>query len=253
VDAFWHIPLLLFAGLFAGMIDSIAGGGGLITVPLLTLLIGPGPLAIGTNKVAAVGSSLFALLVYMKAGHVELKGNRIFAALVGVGAVCGAFLSSLIPPSNYQYILILICPVILFVVFKKDLWIRQGIDAVEIKSRNQQILFCCLGFACGLYDGIAGPGGGTLMFLSLYLVARIPLLAAMATAKVANLASASLALGSFAFTGNVQWVTGLWLAAGISVGALIGANYATRNAAPLARLALLIVAVILLIRLLTVL
>jgi uncharacterized membrane protein YfcA len=205
MDGISNILILVSAGLVAGLIDSIAGGGGLITVPLLTILIGPGSLAIGTNKVAAVCSSLFALLVYMRAGHVDLKGNRIFALFVGLGAIFGALLSPFIPAPAYRILLILICPVILLIVFKKELWVRHEIEneiSPTLSSRYKLILFWSLGLASGLYDGVAGPGGGTLMFLALFLVARIPLIAAMATAKVANLTSASLSLATYASTGN---------------------------------------------------
>jgi uncharacterized membrane protein YfcA len=95
---------------------------------------------------------------------------------------------------------------------------------------------------CGFYDGIAGPGGGTLMFLSLLIFARVPLLPAMATAKIANLASASVALSSFSITGNVVWKMGLITAVGMAIGATTGARLATRRAAPVARVALAIVA-----------
>ncbi len=256
--------LLVIVGFVAGIIDSVAGGGGLITVPTLSIAIGPGALAIGTNKVAAVCSSLFALLVYLRGGHVEIKGHRRFALLTGVGALLGAMLSPHIPPPAYRWILLTVCPVILWVVYRKDLWAKAKVqqivedpngaepssDGTMPKASHARCLLWAAGFACGFYDGIAGPGGGTLMFLSLFLVAKVPLLTAMATAKIANLSSASVSLASFAVTGHVLWTKGLWVALGISTGALIGANFATRNAAPVARAMLLVLASLLLIRLL---
>jgi uncharacterized membrane protein YfcA len=110
-------------------------------------------------------------------------------------------------------------------------------------------LFWISGFACGFYDGIAGPGGGTLMFLALLLIAKLPLLQAMATAKVANLASASVALGSFTLSGHVHWDKGVWMALGIGAGAAVGASMAQKRAATYARGALLIVVTLLIMRL----
>lgn len=248
------IPLLLLvAGLVAGMIDSVAGGGGLVTVPLLSILIGPGSLAIGTNKVAAVGSTALALAIYVRGGHVRLAGNLRFAIFAGVGAVLGALTSPSIPAAAYKWILLIICPIILFVVYKKNLWARVASDG-EIETGSRGALLWALGFVSGFYDGIAGPGGGTLMFLSLFLVAKLPLMTAMATAKIANLTTAGFALASFAATSNVRWDYGAWMALGISAGAAGGATYVHRNAAkqnvgPIARAALLIIALILLVRL----
>jgi uncharacterized protein len=251
---FWIFIILAAAGLIAGFIDSIVGGGGLISVPLLSILVGPGALAIGTNKVAAVCATGFALFIYMRGGHVAFRGNLIFALLTGVGAGFGALFAPMIPPSLYKWILLLIGPATLWVVFRKDIWVRHEIEQAPGNPTSPPLtLLWSAGFACGFYDGIAGPGGGTLMFLSLFLVAKIPLLAAMATAKLANLASASVSLATFAATGHVLWGKGAWLAVGISLGAIVGAlivtRHPTRHAAPLARAALAILAVILLGRL----
>ncbi len=238
--------LLSAAGVLAGFIDSIAGGGGLITVPIFTLLLGPGALAIGTNKVVAVCSSLVAFLVYLRGGHVTFRRNISFVMVVGLGAVTGASLSPFIPKEIYRWLLVVIGPVILWVVYRKDLWVRKEIEA---PSERRGPLFFVIGFACGLYDGIAGPGGGTLMFLSLFLLARLPLLAAMATAKLANLASASLSLLTFAATGHVRWATGFNMALGISLGAFLGAHLAPRGSISLARTALMVITSFLLLRL----
>ena len=240
--------LLIVTGLIAGFIDSIAGGGGLITVPLLSILLGPGATAIGTNKVAAIFGVGAALLVYMRGGHVQFKRAWIFALVTGAGAACGAFFSPYIPADVYRWVLVAICPVILWIVYRKDIWVR--IETTHVHSENpNSLVFWSTGFVCGFYDGIAGPGGGTLMFLALFFVARLPLLAAMATAKLANFASGALSLAMFASSGHVIWPKGLTLAAGMIAGSMIGATYATRNAAPLARAALLVLAGVLLLRL----
>lgn len=258
MDSFLKIFLLFFTGLIAGLIDSVAGGGGLITIPMLSIVMGPGALAVGTNKVAAVCSSLFALWIYMRHGHVVLKGNRRFAILIGVGALIGASFSPYIPSHIYRWMLVIVCPAILFVVYRKDLWARAHVETLAPSTVNKP-LFWTLGFLCGFYDGIAGPGGGTLMFLSLYIIARVPLLAAMATAKVANLSSATVSLVTFSISGHVKWITGSCVAAGISIGAFCGAYYVQRlqgksesssnSLTRLARFALLSIATLLLLKL----
>ena len=88
------------------------------------------------------------------------------------------------------------------------------------------------------------------MFLSLFVFARMPLLTSMATAKIANFTSATVALATFAATGHVVWSTGLIMAGGMAVGAALGAGYAMKNATVFARLALLVVSSLLIVRLL---
>jgi len=239
--------LLIAAGVLAGFVDSIAGGGGLITVPVFTLILGPGAEAIGTNKVVAVVATAVALFIYRRGGHVTLRGNWIFAGVVGGGAICGAWSSRFVPPEAYKWLIILVAPFILWIVFRKELWIKRAIKD-EHPAPNPRLLLLA-GVLCGFYDGIAGPGGGTLMFLSLFVLARLPLLTSMATAKIANVASSSLSLLTYALTGHVVWNTGAVMAVGVAVGAAFGARMAIRNAAVIARFALLVVSSLLILRL----
>lgn len=240
--------MFIVVGLLAGFIDSIAGGGGLITVPLWSVVLGPGSLAIGTNKIVATIGSLISLLVYMRSGHVAFRRHSIFAAIVGLSSALGATLSPLVPSAAYRWFLIAICPLLLWVVYKKDIWIKHDIESTAPHTALESRLWIS-GFTCGLYDGFIGPGGGTLMFLALLLVARTPLLTAIATSKLANLASASLSLATYASSGHVLWKQGFTMAIGVAIGAFTGASMATKRAAPLARAALLVVASLLFLRL----
>jgi uncharacterized protein len=245
--------LLLLAGLLAGFIDSIAGGGGLVTVPIFSILLGPGATAIGTNKIVAVVASGAALLIYLRGGHVSLKGNRRFAGFAAVGALAGSLVSPLVPAIAYKWIIVSIAPLVLWMIFNKDWWVKKSLEAHDPVTASKTALWLS-GFAIGVYDGLAGPGGGTMMFLSLLVFAKLPLLQAMATTKVANLSTAAVALGSFAWSGHVVWTTGLTMGLGIGVGAMLGAHLASRQerAAMYARTALLVVVTLLLVRLIVI-
>jgi len=242
-----HLILLIVTSFIAGLIDSIAGGGGLLTVPALSIVMGPGVHAIATNKVAATVASLVAMLVYFKNGHVSFRAYLSFAVVVALGAFVGSRLGPLLTPQTYKNILLLVCPVMLWVVFKRELWIRE--PRVDLRSTTSG-LSLLTAFACGLYDGIAGPGGGTLMFLSLYLLVGLPLPLALGTSKLANLSSASLSFVSYAHQGLIDFRLGGIMAAGIAAGALIGAEIGSRRSAPAARVALAIISALLLFRLL---
>jgi uncharacterized membrane protein YfcA len=247
--------ILVIGGLIGGFVDSIAGGGGLISLPLQSIAVGPGALAIGTNKIAGSVAAFVALLVYMRGGHVQWRRSFVFTILVGAGSYFGTRVSVSIPPALFRYLLLATCPAILWVVWRKDLWVARQIEEVKGIDLNfiqkYEIPFLFSGLACGFYDGAWGPGAGTFMFLSLLFIARMPLLASLATAKLANFSSGIVALVSYASRGYVEWLPGSLLAFGMIFGAMTGAHVASRGAVKAVRLVLVIVVVLLLIKLLS--
>jgi uncharacterized membrane protein YfcA len=243
------IVWLIAAGLVAGFIDSIAGGGGLITLPTLAAVVGPGADAIGTNKIVGTAGALAALIVYAHRGHVDWSRAISFSLWVAIGSFAGSRVEPLIPTRWFGYFLAATCPLILWVVWQKDLWIqREGGSPTHAKSG---IALAAAGIGCGFYDGVWGPGGGTFMFLSLFFFAKLPLLVAIAASKVANTASAGTSLVSYWLQGRVHPIEGLIMGAGIALGGLVGANHATTRAARIVRPILVVVVGLLIVKLLT--
>ncbi len=245
--------VLTIAGAIAGFIDSIAGGGGLITLPTLKLVVGIGPDAIGTNKIVGTSAALVALLVYLKRGHFDFKRSLAFTVWVGAGSAIGSRISPLLPAWSFQLLLIFTCPLMLWLVWNKDWWIKVEVQAhknhhLKPSFKNPRILLC--GLACGIYDGAWGPGGGTLMLLGLLSIARLPLMTAIAASKFANTCSAATALTSYALGGYVHWKVGSVMAAGVCVGAFTGAQFAHKNAARIVRPVLLVAVILLVCKLL---
>lgn len=243
---------LILAGLVAGFIDSIAGGGGLITLPAIASAIGPGVSAIGTNKIPGTVAALVALVIYAKQGHFNWRRALIPSLLVWTGSLMGTFVSPLLPKESFNWILSATCPLILYLVWRRDLWVRRELEAKPGGHGWKDALagksvFAC--FAAGFYDGAWGPGGGTLMFLALFFVARLPILEAVAGSKLMNTGSAFVSLVSYAARGYVSAPTGLRLASGIIVGAFVGATLANKNAARLVRPLLVVVVSLLLLKL----
>lgn len=246
---------LILAGVLAGFIDSIAGGGGLITLPAMTLALGPGPVAIGTNKIVGTTGALVALLVYLRRGHFDWRKSLAFTIWVGVGSVLGSSCARFVPLPYFKWFLVVSCPLILWVVWRKDLWVAREAEVVGLAGSRWLHFFetrmLLAGLAAGFYDGLWGPGGGTFMFLGLLFVVKMPLLAALAAAKFSNTVSASSSLVNYSLQGFVHWKEGLLVASGMSVGAFFGARYATKSAAKLVRPVLVVVVALLLVRLLT--
>ncbi len=263
------IPALKFlfligTGIISGLIDSVAGGGGLINLPVLILILGAGPHAIGTNKIAGAAGALMALIVYMRAGHYDHKRSLMFTIWIGIGAFIGSKVSPHLPHEAFRWILFITCPAILLVVLKKDLWVKQlhpPIVDSDVKPSQRRfwkglqtsntIRIVLSGLACGFYDGTWGPGGGTFMFLSLLVFAKLPLFTAIAASKLANTCSASVALASYAWGGYVYWTEGSCVALGMTAGAWVGAHYATKKSIKFIRPVLVAVVALLLLKLAT--
>lgn len=240
--------LLVAAALLAGFIDAIAGGGGLILLPALSLVVGAGPQAIGTNKPAALAMAAIALIVYARGGHLNWRLSGMFALMLGIGALVGSRLALLIPLGAFPWLLVVACPVLLYVVWQNDLWLPRGRGESHEMPRPFAPSVLISGLACGVYDGVFGPGAGTFMFLSLLFFAHLPLLTALAAAKLANTASAAVALASYAESGQVHWRLGAIVAVGALVGGFLGARQASVKAARIVRPTLVVVVILLVLR-----
>jgi uncharacterized membrane protein YfcA len=250
--------ILLFTGLFAGFVDSIAGGGGLITLPALSIAVGPGAPAIGTNKIVGVTAALVALLVYGRKVKIPWDKGLCYSLWIMVGSIGGSMVTPHLPTQAFKWFLVITFPVILWTIWRKDIWLREA-SAYDPKAAGHKALahyvnmlfyppLLLAGLACGFYDGMWGPGGGTFMLLGLLLVVRLPLLPAIAASKLANTVSAGASLVSYSMQGLVTVNTGIWVALGTVFGAALGAQLASQKAAVIVRPVLFLVASLLMIK-----
>jgi uncharacterized membrane protein YfcA len=241
--------VLLGSGLIAGFLDSIAGGGGLITLPVLSLVLEPGAHAIGTNKIVGTTGALLALFVYARKGHFRWKEGLSFVLWVGLGSSVGSRVTPLLPVELFRWLLIGVSPVILYFVWNRERWLRFETQVRPQGQRWWSFGFAATGFACGFYDGAFGPGGGTFMLLGLLYVVQLPLLQALAVSKLANTLSASVAWATYGMQGYVHTEIGVWMAIGMGSGALLGSTLATKKASSIVRPVLTVVVVILMTKL----
>lgn len=217
--------LLTLMGLLTGLIDSVVGGGGLISLPTLSIAISPGPHAIGTNKIVGATGALVALIVYAKKGHLKWRDGLAFCTVCAGGSFAGSSLAPFVSNNFFRYLMIIMCPVILYIVWNREKFFEQKENFIK----PHPALFFAAAFGSGFYDGFFGPGGGTFMFLGLFLGTGYPLLSSIAISKMANTLSATTALMTFAHNGYVHWVEGSFMALGMIVGSFLGASYATKN------------------------
>ncbi|MBI4057044.1 MAG: TSUP family transporter [Elusimicrobia bacterium] len=240
------MTFLLAAGFVAGVIDSVIGGGGLITIPALMLRMGISPATVGTNKIAGTAVTLTAMLVYGFNKRVPWEVALKFAGWVGLGSVLGAFFSPRFLAPLYPAMLWVgtgLCVVTLFLKDKILSWMKSHHQRT---GNSLSPLAIGLGLVCGLYDGAWGPGGGTFMFLALFYATPMGLMGAIAASKVANFFSSLLALGAFGVQGYVQWGFGSLFAMSLVGGALVGSHLALKHAERILTPLLLIVTALLL-------
>ena len=217
--------LLFLAGLLAGFIDSIAGSGGMVTLPAM-LLAGIPPLqALGTNKLQSLFGWASASWSYARHGHVDLRAQLPMALTAAAGAVAGALAATVVPGSWLRAGLpFLLIAIALYFALKPD------IGTVErhhrISPRAFGVTFVP---AIGFYDGVFGPGTGSFLMLGFVGLAGFGLLKATAHTKFLNFGSNVGAFGVFLASGAVLWKVGLVMGAGQFLGAQLGSRFAMRH------------------------
>jgi len=212
--------LLFLAALTAGFVDSIAGGGGLITVPALLAVGIPPHLARGTNKVQSSFGSSTAMVRYAGSGLVakDCVPRGILATLIGAAA--GTMLIQVLPADILKRIIpFVLSAVFLYTLFSPDLGKEKR------KARLALGLFYPLaGLILGFYDGFFGPGTGSLWTIGLIGLVGYDLKTDTANTKITNFTSNLVSLTVFVIGGNVLWLPGLIMGSGQVAGAWAGSH-----------------------------
>ena len=232
------VEVLIFLALasgFAGFVDAMAGGGGLIQLP--ALLIGlPNkelPLILGTNKVPSIFGTTAAARNYFKKIKPDIPLTISMMGPAFIGSITGAAFAATIPKDFFKpFIVFLLITVAIYTWRKPALGMNENLKF----THKKRLLFVALiGLLIGFYDGIFGPGTGT--FLVFFLVSGIgyAFLKASATAKLVNIATNAGAILSFQLTGHIWWQLGLLLAFANVAGAVIGSRLAIKGGSPLVR------------------
>ncbi|MGE5507934.1 MAG: sulfite exporter TauE/SafE family protein [Chitinophagales bacterium] len=221
--------LLPVAGFVAGLIDSMAGGGGLISLPAL-LAAGLDPhLALGTNKVQSCLGTSFSTARYMRHGQVHLK----IAVTAAAGALAGSYLGSLAAlalPS--QRLAAIIPPLIVLVALVTFLRRQFGVDDTFGKAEPRHYLLAlATGLGIGFYDGFFGPGTGTFLAFAFVFLFGFGFGRATGNTKVVNLASNFAAVVAFGLSRQVIWLTALPMGLANIAGNWIGSGLAIKGGA----------------------
>jgi uncharacterized membrane protein YfcA len=216
----WQILLLFTAGLGAGFVDAVAGGGGLITVPVLLGVGLPPQLALGTNKLQAACGTSLAVFNYTRAHLIEWRSMRLVVAVTFAASVLGTLAVTCIDPVLVRRLI----PWMLLAVGVYTL-ASPNLGSQKRPARIGLSQFAlCMGCSLGFYDGFFGPGAGSFWTMAFVLLLGLDLRHATARTKAVNLASNLGSLAVFTLAGKVRPDIGLVMIVGQLIGARLGSR-----------------------------
>ena len=226
---------LALASGFAGFVDAVAGGGGLVQLPALLIGISskPIPMILGTNKIPSIFGTSTAAFSYYKKVRPDLRLTVSMALPALIGSIAGAHIASHFPTKVFHPLILTLLVLVGIYTWKKpNLGLHESLRHTH-KKRLWIVAIC--GLLIGFYDGLFGPGTGTFLVFLLVIVVGYEFLKASATAKLVNISTNFGAIMTFQLTGHIWWKLGLALAFANVTGAVIGSRLAIRGGSPLVR------------------
>ncbi|MEO6012093.1 MAG: TSUP family transporter [Devosia sp.] len=243
-------PLVLLAlagaGMLAGFVDAIAGGGGLIALPALLAAGVPPIAALGTNKLQSVIGTGAAALTYWRKGFVSLRVLVVAIACTFAAAFIGAFVVKRIDTSLLQ----IAVPIALVAIAVYFLFAPKLTDQDSHARLRFEWFVPIMGALIGFYDGIFGPGTGSFLTMGFVALFGLGITRASGNTKMLNLASNFGALALFIPSGDVVWVAAGAMAAGQLIGGYLGALTGIRFGARLIKPLVVAISLVLAIKLL---
>lgn len=226
------LAFLVVAGFLSAFIDSVVGGGGMISLPALLLTGLPPGLALGTNKMASVMGSLTSTLSFMRSGKINYGLIKYLFPLSLIGSVLGVITVQKMPPEFLKpLVIILLIAVTIYSIFKKD-WGNES--TYRGMTRKVAILSGVTAFTLGFYDGFFGPGAGSFLIFA-FLMIGFDFVTAAGNARTLNFASNIAAVVTFGFAGSINFYYSIPMGLAMIVGALVGTRLAITKGATYVR------------------
>lgn len=233
--------LLTLSALVAGFIDAIAGGGGLITLPILLAVGVPPVQALGTNKLQASFGSFSATCYFIRRGYIDLTSAHWPVLLTFIGSALGTWLVQRLDTGLLNRLLpFLLMGFACYVLLSPRLGDEESQRRLGVRA-----FALSAGLGIGFYDGCFGPGTGSFFAIAFVTLAGFNLAKATAHSKLLNFTSNLAALLCFALGGKVLWSAGLCMAAGQFLGARLGARLVIRQGSKLIRPLVVVISLLL--------
>jgi uncharacterized membrane protein YfcA len=246
------LALLLAAAFFAGCVDAMAGGGGMITIPALLLGL-PGqswPIIAGTNKVVACTGTTVAAFKFGRSRVLRLEEmvGPIIAAMAGacLGVALAYFVSGRFEAHIRPALVVVMAAMLVWTLWKSE---AGKLHAPRFGLAHQRLLALAIALVLGIYDGVFGPGTGSILIFLFVSVLGFDFLRASALAKSVNWASNLASLTLFVLHGSWVPVVALVMAAGNGAGGYLGARIALTKGSAWVRVAFIGVVAALILRL----
>jgi len=222
---------LFFAAIIAGWVDTIAGGGGLITLPAMLTMGIPPAVALATNKVQGSSGTLVASLYFLRKGAIDLNKIRWSILTTFIGSILGGWLVLQINSAALKTVL----PVLLIFMGLYFL-LSPTVEDIDREPRISYGLFAAfIAPLLGFYDGFFGPGTGTFITLAFVVLCGYSLSKATANAKIHNFTSNVSALIYFLLFGKIYWNVAIVMIIGQAIGSYLGAKMVTKKGVALIR------------------
>jgi uncharacterized membrane protein YfcA len=225
----YRYPLLVAAGFVAGFVNTLAGSGSAVTLPVLLFLGLPAHIANGTNRVAIVLQNVSGVWTFRQQGVLDLRGALWLSAPAVLGSVLGAQVSLRLDEATMQQVIgVVMLLMLVIILLRPSRWLH---GAVERMTRHPDWKHMVLFFLIGIYGGFIQVGVGIFLLAGLVLSIGYDLVRANAVKVTMVLVFTLVALGVFVLNGRVQWREGLILAVGSMLGARVGARFAVEKGA----------------------
>lgn len=236
--SFEPIFLLTCVTLFAGFIDSVAGGGGLITLPSLMLAGVPGQFAFGTNKISGCMGTAVAVFNFARNKKIDWSLVALGLAFTFVGAALGAHTILGMNEKDIANMVLILLPIAALPLLSKrsakgEIKAPSAVPHYKLKAAG--ICFCV-----GFYDGFFGPGTGTFLALGFFYFLHQGLVEASANAKAFNLASNLASVSMFLYYQKILFAVAIPMAIASMIGNYIGSHFAIKKGGPFIRRALFV-------------
>ena len=238
----WVVLLICFGVFFAGFVDAIGGGGGIIAVPVYLLAGLPTHFALGTNKLSSCIGTAASTFRFIKNGYADWKLALPSILLALYGAHLGTSLQLMLDERYLKYMLLIVLPIVAVVLFRQK---KMPEERGDISFRKQALIVWAASLIVGAYDGFYGPGTGTFLLLIFCSLAKMDVRTASGNVKLVNFSSNLGALFTSLMAGKVLLPIGLIAAVFSIAGHYIGAGLTIKNGSKIVRPVILVVLLLL--------
>jgi len=236
------VLFLMGAGFIAAFIDSVVGGGGLISLPALLITGLPPTIALGTNKMASVMGSFTSTISFMRSGKINIEIIKYLFPLSFIGSAFGVIAVQQIPSQFLKPLVVVMLVVVTIYTFTKKEW--GDVSTYNGMSKRTAYLSGVVAFSIGFYDGFFGPGAGSF-FIFAFLMIGFDFVMAAGNSKALNFASNIAAVFTFVYFGSINYYYAIPMGFAMILGALAGSKLAIKKGAAYVRPLFLFMSVVL--------